>query len=82
VPRRARTGITATRVLEALARVGFASPKELAEWKKRGIATKLADKVSALSTLARRFGIFKDTVHVTGKDGEPLFQLDFVRPAP
>jgi len=80
-----RSGVTVDRIVQELAKIGFASAEltvavvEVQETRSKGtgkntIKIKLSDKQAALEKLGRHLGMFKETIKadLAGPDGKPL----------
>ena len=63
-------GVTRTRIVDELARIGFANAQEA------GDGIKVGDRLTALDKLGRATGLFKQRVEVGGANGGPIETLE------
>src|SRR5215211_4410908 len=63
-------GVTRTRIVDELARIGFANAQEA------GDGIKVGDRLTALDKLGRATGLFKERVEVGGANGGPIETLE------
>jgi phage terminase small subunit len=66
-----KLGISKERILDEIAGVAFATPEELKVWGSPS-PKHLQAKLSALSSLGKQYGMFKDVHEHTGPDGGPI----------
>src|SRR5215212_7638997 len=63
-------GVTRVRIVDELARIGFANAQEA------GDGIKVGDRLTALDKLGRATGLFKERVEVGGANGGPIETLE------
>ncbi len=59
-----RTEVSQDRVLQELARIAFAAPDDLQQWRKVGLAPRFADRLRALELVGRHLGMWRQNMRL------------------